>query len=170
MKSQIRKRWPVIAVAACLMLTLAIAIAVVSIDLARASAGSDQSLVSEKEQPANSKEKAKMTSVQSAVGTVKVTEGNFDDQVLKSDVPVLVDFFAEWCGPCHVQAPILDELASEVDKAKIAKVDVDESSDLARRYGIRSLPTLLVFKNGEAVARHEGVASKEQLKMLLAAR
>ncbi len=170
MKCHIRERWPVIAVAACLMLTLAIAITVVSIDLARASAGSDQSLVSEKEQPANSKEKANMPGVQSAVGTVKVTEGNFDDQVLKSDVPVLVDFFAEWCGPCHVQAPILDELAREIDKAKIAKVDVDENPQLATRYGIRSLPTLLVFKNGEEAARHEGVASKEQLKRLLAAR
>jgi len=169
MKSQIRKRWPLIAVTACSMFTLAIAIAAVSIDLPRVSAGPDQSFVSEKEQPANRTE-AKMPGVQSAVGTVEVTEGNFDDQVLKSGVPVLVDFFAEWCGPCHVQAPILDELAREVDKAKIAKVDVDENPQLAMRYGIRSLPTLLVFKHGEAVARHEGIASKEQLKMLLSAR
>ncbi len=169
MKSQIRKRWPVIAVAACLMLTLAIAIAVVSIDLARASAGPDQTFVSENEQLANRKEAAKMSAVQSIVTTVKVTQGNFDAQVLKSGVPVLVDFYAEWCGPCHEQAPILDELARELDTARIAKVDVDASPKLAARYRIRSIPTLLVFKNGKPVARHEGVASKEQLKKLLAA-
>ena len=90
MKSQIRKRWLVIAVTACLASTLAIAIAVVSIDLARGSAGADQSFVSEKEQPADRMEEAKMPAVQSAVATVKVTEGNFDEQVLKSGIPVLL--------------------------------------------------------------------------------
>ena len=108
--------------------------------------------------------------VQAIGQPVRVTEQNFEDQVLKSNVPVLVDFWATWCGPCHVQAPILDELAREIDKAKIAKVDVDENPQLATRYGIRSLPTLLVFKNGEEAARHEGVASREQVKRLLAAR
>ena len=168
MESKTRKCWPVIGVTTCLMFILAIVITAVSIDLARASAGSDQRSMSENKQLANRKEAAKMPVVQSTVATVKVTQGNFDAQVLKSDVPVLVDFYAEWCGPCHVQAPILDELARELDTARIATVDVDESPKLAARYRIRSIPTLLVFKNGKPVARHEGVASKEQLKRLLA--
>ncbi len=170
MKSQIHKHWPVVVVV-CLALGLAIATTAVSVGHATSSAGTDQSVPnSEKAKPTKINDRNKMSAVQSTAGAVKVTESSFDDQVLKSDVPVLVDFYAEWCGPCHVQAPILDELAREIDKAKIAIVDVDENPQLATRYGIRSLPTLLVFKNGEAVARHEGVASKEQLKTLLADR
>ena len=99
---------------------------------------------------------------------IYVSDETFESEVLQSETPVLVDFYAEWCGPCHVQAPILDELAREIETAKIVKVDVDENRELATRYKISSIPTLLVFKNGQVVARHQGVASKEQLKKLLA--
>ncbi len=161
MKSQIQRRWPVIAVTACLLFTLAIATTAVSIGLAS---------IEPVQQEQAEKVMGKVNALVQASGRpLRVTEETFDDQVLKSNVPVLVDFWAEWCGPCHVQAPILAELASEVDKAKIATVDVDENPQLAARYGIRSLPTLLVFRNGEEAARHEGVASKEELKRLLAA-
>ena len=168
MKSQLHRHWPVVVVV-CLALGLAIATTAVSVGHATSSAGTDQSVSnSEKAQSTKTNDGNKMSAVQSTAGTVKVTESSFDDQVLKSDVPVLVDFYAEWCGPCHVQAPILDELAREIETAKIVKVDVDENQQLATRYEISSIPTLLVFKNGQVVARHQGVASKEQLMTLLA--
>ncbi len=168
MKSQLHKHWHVVVVV-CLALGLAIAATAVSVGHATGSGGTDQSVSNpEKAKPTKADDGNKMSAVQSTAGTVKVTESSFDDQVLKSDVPVLVDFYAEWCGPCHVQAPILDELAREIETAKIVKVDVDENQQLATRYEIRSIPTLLVFKNGQVIARHQGVASKEQLKTLLA--
>ncbi len=169
MKSQLHRHWPVVVVV-CLALGLAIATAAVSVVPATGSAGTDPSVSNfEKAKPTKTNDGHKMSAVQSTAGTVKVTESSFDDQVLKSDVPVLVDFYAEWCGPCHVQAPILDELAQEIQTAKIVKIDVDESQQLASRYEISSIPSLLVFKHGQVVARHQGVASKEQLKALLAA-
>ncbi len=169
MKSQRHRHWPVVVVV-CFALGLAIATTAVSVGHATGSAGTDQSVSnSKKAKPTKTNDGHKMSAVQSTAGTVKVTESSFDDQVLKSDVPVLVDFYAEWCGPCHVQAPILDELAREIETAKIVTVDVDESQQLATRYEISSIPTLLVFKNGQVVARHQGVANKEQLKALVAA-
>ncbi len=169
MKSQLHRHWPV-AVVVCLALGLAIATTAVSVGHATSSAGTDQSVSnSEKAKSTKADDGNKTSAAQSTGGTVKVTESSFDDQVLKSDVPVLVDFYAEWCGPCHVQAPILDELAREIETAKIVKVDVDENQQLATRYEISSVPTLLVFKNGQVVARHQGVANKEQLKALVAA-
>ncbi len=127
MKSQLHRDWPVVVVV-CLGLGLAIATTAVSVGHATGSAGTDQSVSnSEKVKPTKADDGNKMSAVQSTAGTVKVTESSFDDQVLKSDVPVLVDFYAEWCGPCHVQAPILDELAREIETAKIVKVDVDEN-------------------------------------------
>ncbi len=169
MKSQRHRHWPVVVVV-CLALGLAIATTAVSVGPATGSPGTDQSVPnSDKAKPTKTNDGHKMSAVQSSAGTVKVTESSFDDQVLKSDVPVLVDFYTEWCGPCHVQAPILDELAQEIEIAKIVKVDVDESQQLATRYEISSIPTLLVFKNGQVVARHQGVANKEQLKALVAA-
>ena len=80
---------------------------------------------------------------------LSVTKDNFEDEVINSDKPVIVDFWAEWCGPCKALAPILDEVATEVADAKVVKVNVDESGELAQQYGIRGIPTLIFFKGGE---------------------
>jgi len=92
---------------------------------------------------------------------------NFDEQVLKSDVPVLVDFYASWCGPCKRLAPTLEEVAAESPGARVVKVNVDDSPELAERYDIHSMPSLLVFKNGRVMAREKGVVSKSRLKAML---
>ncbi len=95
---------------------------------------------------------------------VNLTEDNFEREVLKSDQPVLVDFWADWCAPCHRIAPMIEELAHEFDgTATIAKLNVDEEPELARRYGIRSIPSLLFFRSGEAVDRIAGVQPKRVL-------
>ena len=95
----------------------------------------------------------------------QVTDSNFQDEVLSSDKPVLVDFWAEWCGPCKMIGPILEELASEMDeKIKIVKVDVDSNSQTAVNYAIRSIPTLIIVKDGSVQAQHIGAASKAQLE------
>jgi thioredoxin 1 len=95
---------------------------------------------------------------------VHVTDASFEDEVLKADVPVLVDFWAAWCGPCKMIAPILDEIAKEYEgKVKIAKVDVDANSDTPAKFGIRGIPTLMLFKQGAAAATKVGALSKTQL-------
>jgi thioredoxin 1 len=95
---------------------------------------------------------------------LEFTDANFDELVLKSDKPVLVDFWAEWCGPCRMVGPIVEELAKDYEgKAVIGKVNVDENSEISGKFGIRNIPTLLVFKNGEIVDKQVGVAPKNAL-------
>jgi thioredoxin 1 len=97
-----------------------------------------------------------------------VTDESFEPEVLKSDVPVLVDYWAEWCGPCKAVAPVLDEVAKEYSgKLKIAKVNVDENQEIPKKYGIRGIPTLMLFKNGNIEATKVGALSKSQLTAFL---
>ena len=99
---------------------------------------------------------------------INLTNEIFDREVLQSDIPVLVDFWATWCGPCRMVAPIVEEIADEYDgKVKVCKVNVDDAEDLAERFGIASIPTLLVFKNGTCTDTHVGFASKDQLVSML---
>src|SRR5687768_2626559 len=101
----------------------------------------------------------------SANNIVILTAANFEEEVLKSTTPVLVDFWAEWCGPCKMIGPILDELASEYDgRVKIGKVNIDEEQSLATRFGVRAIPTLLIFKDGQVAEQIVGVRSKRDLK------
>lgn len=94
-------------------------------------------------------------------------KGSFND-IIQGDKPVLIDFFAAWCGPCKYQAPILEELASAIgDEARIIKIDVDRNQAIAAQYGVRSVPTLMIFKNGEVKWKEAGVKEKEQLIQLL---
>lgn len=103
-----------------------------------------------------------------AENIVALTETNFAEEVLKSPVPVLVDFWAEWCGPCKMLAPVLDELAGEFDgRVKIGKVNIDDHQALATEYGIRAIPTLLLFKEGQVAEQIVGMRNKRDLKSSL---
>ena len=97
-----------------------------------------------------------------------VNEDTFEQHVLRSNVPVLVDFYASWCGPCKKLAPTLEQVAAESPQAKVVKVDIDNNPKLAAQYGIKSLPSLLVFKDGRVVAKQQGVVAKSRLKAMLA--
>ena len=98
----------------------------------------------------------------------KFTADNFESEVLKSEVPVLVDFYADWCGPCKMMTPAIEKLAEEYEgKAVVGKLDVDESMDIAGRYGIMNIPTLIIFKNGEIVSKFVGLQNKNELKKAL---
>ena len=102
------------------------------------------------------------------MSTVKITTTNFEQEVLQSQIPVLLDFWADWCGPCRMAAPIIDEIAAKTEgKVKVGKVNVDTDIELAQRYRIASIPTFLVFKNGELAEKAIGLQSKEDLMNLL---
>lgn len=93
---------------------------------------------------------------------LEINESNFEELVLNSDKPVLVDFWAAWCGPCRMVGPVIDEIHSEYEgKAVVGKVDVDANQEFAAKYGVRNIPTVLIFQNGEVVGRQVGVAPKK---------
>tara|TARA_A100001011_G_C14090503_1_gene748367 strand:- start:182 stop:508 length:327 start_codon:yes stop_codon:yes gene_type:complete len=97
-------------------------------------------------------------------GVLEVSNDNFESEVMNSEKPVLVDFWAEWCGPCKQIAPVVEEIAGEhSDKLKVCKMDVDANRETAVQFGIRSIPTLLIFKNGEVAGSQIGAVSKQQL-------
>jgi thioredoxin 1 len=99
---------------------------------------------------------------------VAVNDGNFDSEVLQSDKPVLVDFTATWCAPCRIVSPLVEQLAGEYEgRAKVAKLDVDYGPEIARRYAIRGIPTLMVFKGGEAVNKMVGAAPKARIAEMI---
>ena len=101
------------------------------------------------------------------MSVLHITKENFEAEVLKSDKPVLLDFFAAWCGPCKMIAPILDEIAAEREDIKVCKVNVDEEQELAAKYQVMSIPTLMVFQNGEIVNQSLGARPKAQILEML---
>ena len=99
---------------------------------------------------------------------IKLTDQNFEQEVLRADMPVLVDFWASWCGPCQMLSPVIAEIAEEyAGKVKVGKVNVDEQPNLANRYGIASIPTVMLFKNGEVVNTSLGYRPKNELETML---
>ncbi|UZP68276.1 thioredoxin [Desulfovibrio mangrovi] len=99
---------------------------------------------------------------------VQVTDSNFEAEILKSNIPALVDFWAPWCGPCRAMGPVIDELASEFEgKVRIAKMNVDENPATPSKYGIRAIPTIILFKNGEVVEQITGAVSKSSIKDMI---
>jgi len=101
------------------------------------------------------------------MSVITITKDNFEEEVLRSDKPVLLDFWAAWCGPCRMLSPIVDEIAEERDDIKVGKVNVDEEEALAAKFGIMSIPTLYVIKNGEIVNKSMGAIPKAQVLKLL---
>lgn len=101
------------------------------------------------------------------MAVITITAENFNEEVLQSDVPVLVDFWAPWCGPCRMVSPIIDEIADEIQHAKVGKINVDEQTELASQYGVMSIPTICIFKNGEVAASSVGAKSKEELLAMI---
>ncbi|MCB6415325.1 thioredoxin [Dorea acetigenes] len=101
------------------------------------------------------------------MAAIHVTKDTFQQEVLESKIPVLVDFWAEWCGPCQMVLPIVEELGEELTDVKICKVNVDEQMELAKQYRVMSIPTLMVFKDGEMVKREMGAKSKAELLAML---
>lgn len=98
----------------------------------------------------------------------KFTSENFDTEVLQADKPVIVDFFADWCGPCRMMGPVIEAIAEEYrDQAIVGKLNVDDNSDIAIRYGVMSIPTVIIFKNGEAAVKTVGLQSREEMEKLV---
>ena len=98
---------------------------------------------------------------------IKLTKDNFEQEVLKSEKPVLVDFYADWCGPCQMLSPIVDEVAEERDDIKVGKINVDEQMELAMRFQVSSIPMLVVFKDGKAVAKSVGYRPKSEIAAMV---
>ena len=101
------------------------------------------------------------------MSAIVLTKDNFQKEVMESEKPVLVDFWAPWCGPCRMVSPIIDEIAGEVNHAKVGKVNVDEQSELASQYGVMSIPTLIVFKDGKILRREVGARNKNDILAML---
>ena len=101
------------------------------------------------------------------MSVLHITKENFENEVLKSDRPVLLDFWASWCGPCRMVSPIIDEIAEETTDKKVCKINVDEQPELAQAFGVVSIPTLVVMKDGEVVGQSVGVKSKEAILHML---
>ena len=101
------------------------------------------------------------------MAALKITRGNFEEEVLKSEKPVLVDFWASWCGPCKMVGPIVEQIADEHPEFKVCKVNVDEEMELAQQYRVMSIPTLAVFKNGELVKQSVGFSTKEEIVAMI---
>ena len=98
------------------------------------------------------------------MSVLTITEENFEKEVLNSEKPVLIDFYADWCGPCKMQSPIVDKIADERTDVKVGKINVDENSNLAEKYGVMSIPTLLIIKNGEISSQFVGLTPKEKIE------
>ena len=102
------------------------------------------------------------------MSVLKITGENFEEEVLKSNKPVLIDFYADWCGPCRMMTPIIDQIAEEMtDKIKAGKVNVDENQELAMRYGVMNIPTIVIIENGEVKNTLVGVRDKNEIKEML---
>ena len=101
------------------------------------------------------------------MSVLHITKENFENEVLKSDRPVLLDFWASWCGPCRMVSPLIDEIAEETTDKKVCKINVDEQPELAQAFGVMSIPTLVVMKDGEVVGQSVGVKSKEAILHML---
>lgn len=97
------------------------------------------------------------------MSVLKITNKNFEEEVLNSDKPVIIDFYADWCGPCKMMSPIIDSIAEENQELKVGKINVDEAQELAIKYNIMSIPTIIIFKNGNEYKKIVGLTSKENI-------
>jgi len=98
------------------------------------------------------------------MSVLKLTKDNFEAEVLTAEVPVVVDFYADWCGPCKAMGPVFEEVAAEMNTAKFGKLNIDEAMEIAKKYRVMTIPTFIVFKGGEVHVRHSGTMSKDELK------